>query len=130
MSKLEDDFAFLDDWEEKYDYIINTLAPKVPPMDEKDKTEENIVDGCMSQVWLKMIKRDDGTYVFSADSDSIIVKGLIYILMDIFSGKTANDIKNTDVTSFFDKIGINAHLTLKRRNGLYAMVEKIKRNAV
>jgi len=130
MSNLEDDFAFLDDWEEKYDYIINTLAAKVPPMDEQDKTEENIVEGCMSQVWLKMIKKDDGTYTFSADSDSIIVKGLIYILMDMFSGKTASDIKNTDVTAFFDKIGINAHLTLKRRNGLYAMVEKIKRNAV
>ncbi len=127
MSELMEDFEFLEDWEEKYDYIINTLAKKVPFMSNEYKNDETKVDGCMSQVWIKVIKNPNNTYSFLGDSDSVIVKGLIYILLDVYNGKTSEEIKNIEVEQIFDKIGINAHLTLKRRNGLFAMIERIKK---
>ncbi len=127
IEKLIDNFSFLDGWEEKYQYVID-LGHKLEPLDEKFKTDDWKVKGCQSQVWLvPQIK--NGVFHFKGDSDAILVKGIIYIVLLIYNDKTAAEIKNIDVTKIFVKLGLEENLTPSRRNGMLSMVEKIKQYA-
>ena len=127
IEELIDNFSFLDGWEEKYQYVID-LGHKLEPLDEKFKTDDWKVKGCQSQVWLvPQIK--NGAFHFKGDSDAILVKGIISIVLLIYNDKTAAEIKNIDVTKIFVKLGLEENLTPSRRNGMLSMVEKIKQYA-
>jgi cysteine desulfuration protein SufE len=124
--KIIEEFSLFEDWEDKYSYIID-LGKKLPLLDEKHKTDYNMVVGCSSQVWLISYKENSNKYFFLADSDAYIVKGLIAILLRIFSGKTAEEIQNIDIEDFFLSLGLKQHLSPNRSNGFFAMVNKIKK---
>ena len=125
--ELIDNFSFLDGWEEKYQYVID-LGHKLEPLDEKFKTDDWKVKGCQSQVWL-VPQIQNGVFHFKGDSDAILVKGIISIVLLIYNDKTADEIKNIDVTKIFVKLGLEENLTPSRRNGMLSMVEKIKQYA-
>ena len=127
VEELIDNFSFLDGWEEKYQYVID-LGHKLEPLDEKFKTDDWKVKGCQSQVWLVPQIRN-GIFHFKGDSDAILVKGIISIVLLIYNDKTAAEIKNIDVTKIFVKLGLEENLTPSRRNGMLSMVEKIKQYA-
>ncbi|MDL2231452.1 SufE family protein [Porphyromonadaceae bacterium OttesenSCG-928-L07] len=118
-----DEFAVFDDWMDKYAYLIE-IGNEVPVMDEKYKTEDNLIKGCQSRVWLHTEIRD-GLLYFEADSDAIITKGIAGLLIRIFSGQKPEDIVNADF-SFIDTIGLTQHLSPTRSNGLMSMVKQIK----
>lgn len=124
ISELIDNFDLLDDWEDKYSYIIE-LGKQLEPMDEQYRTEEWKVRGCQSQVWLEP-HVVAGRLQFKGDSDAFIVKGLIAIVLMIYSNKSAQEIKEIAVEEFFAKLGLQEHLSPSRRNGLFSLVEKIK----
>ena len=125
--EIAERFSIFDDWEERYAYIID-LGRKLPPFEEQAKTEENLVRGCISQVWLT--SRFDGDKIhFSADSDAVIVKGLIAIVLMIHSDKTPTEILALKVDDLFEQLGLGGHVTINRRNGFYSMLETIKRQA-
>ncbi len=125
IEEIVDNFGLFDDWEDRYRYLID-LGAHLPPMDEALKTEETRVKGCMSQVWMVMGWDEAHRLSLLADSDAQIVKGLIAILMTIFQGKTAEEIAATDIDQIFGKLGLDQHLSPNRRNGFYAMVERIR----
>lgn len=127
IEELIDNFSFLDGWEEKYQYVID-LGHKLEPLDEKFKTDNWKVKGCQSQVWL-VPQIQNGVFHFKGDSDAILVKGIISIVLLIYNDKTAAEIKNIDVTKIFVKLGLEENLTPSRRNGMLSMVEKIKQYA-
>ena len=126
------DFALIDDWEERYRYVIE-LGRSLPELPESARTEENRVRGCASQVWLQTnIARDaagEPALDFRADSDAHIVRGLIAILLALYSGRTAREILATDALAAFGKLGLIEHLTPQRSNGVRSMVERIRRDA-
>lgn len=127
MEDIEDlieNFSMLDDWEDKYQYLID-LGEKLPPLDEKYKTDEWKVSGCQSQVWL-VPERQDGILTFKGDSDAIMVKGIIAVILAIYRNKSAQEIKKIEVDKIFAKLGLQEHLSLSRRNGMMSMVDKIK----
>lgn len=131
IDSIRDDLAFLDDWEERYRYIID-LGRTLAPLSEAELAETNKVRGCASQVWLvSSVHRDDGTprLTFRGDSDAHIVKGLVALALALYSGKTAAEILATDAQAFFTEIGLKEHLTPQRSNGLASMVERIKTDA-
>ena len=123
IEELTDNFEFLDSWEGKYRYIID-LGSKLEPLPENYKTEEWKVKGCQSQVWLVPEKRGEKLH-FYGDSDALIVKGLIAIVLLIYSDKSPAEIKSVAVDNIFAKLGLSEHLSPSRRNGLIAMTEKI-----
>jgi len=123
QTEIIEDFSFLPQWDERYAYLIE-LGQKLAPLDEAYKTEENLVRGCQSTVWLHRECRDGDVYL-QADSDSLIVKGLAALLMEVFSGQPAKAILAAELT-FFDQTGLNKHLSSPRANGLMAMLEQIK----
>jgi cysteine desulfuration protein SufE len=127
--ELAENFALFDDWDDRYRYLID-LGRKLPPLPETYKTDAYKVRGCMSQVWLvpQLTKTDNGPVrlSFAADSDAHIVKGLIAVLGVLFSGKPATEIAATDAEAALKQLGLDQHLSPSRRNGLVAMVEKIK----
>lgn len=127
IQELIDNFEFLETWEEKYSYIIE-LGSHLEPLDEEYRTEEWKVRGCQSQVWLEP-KLENGKLLFKGDSDAFIVKGLIAIVLMIYSNKSAQEIKEIEVEEIFAKLGLQEHLSPSRRNGLFSMVEKIKHYA-
>ena len=127
IEELIDNFSFLDGWEEKYQYVID-LGHKLEPLEEKFKTDDWKVKGCQSQVWL-VPQIQNGVFHFKGDSDAILVKGIISIVLLIYNDKTAAEIKNIDVTKIFVKLGLEENLTPSRRNGMLSMVEKIKQYA-
>lgn len=120
-------FSFLDTWEEKYEYIIE-LGKKLPALDEKDKTEDKKIRGCQSTVWL-VSYFDNGKVFFKADSDAMIVKGLISMLIAVLSGHTPDKIINASL-DFIERIGMHTHLAQTRSNGLRAMVKQMKDYAI
>ena len=126
------DFELLDDWEDRYRYVIE-LGRGLPPFPEAYRTHRYKVRGCASQVWLatETERRADGAAVlrFQADSDAHIVRGLIAILFAIYSGKTADDVLVTDGQAIFAEFGLKEHLTPQRSNGLLSMVERIRKDA-
>jgi cysteine desulfuration protein SufE len=125
LEELIENFALLNDWEERYRYLID-LGKALPPMDEALKTEETFVKGCTSQVWLVSVRAEDGTYVFIGDSDAHIVRGLIAVLFSAYQGKTPDEIAAVDIEAAFGEMGLNQHLSPNRRNGFFAMVERIR----
>ena len=128
INELIDNFEFLDTWEDKYRYIIE-LGEKLPPLDEKYHTEDWKVQGCQSQVWLVPTKDDNGKISFVGDSDAMIVKGLIAIVLMIFNHKSPSEIKAVAVEDIFAKLKLEEHLSPSRRNGLLSMIAKIKNYA-
>lgn len=128
IDELVDNFALLDEWEDKYRYIID-LGSKLPPLDEKYKTDDWKVRGCQSQVWLvPEVREINGEKIldFKGDSDAAIVKGIVAIILSIYSNKSAQMIKSVAVGDIFAKLGLEEHLSPSRRNGLASMNEKIK----
>lgn len=121
------EFDFFDEWDEKYGYVIE-LGKKLPELKEEEKLPENIIKGCQSQVWM-VSAFEDGKVYFKADSDAIIVKGLISLLIRVYSGHTPDEILSTDLF-FLDKIGMMKHLSPTRSNGLAAMAKQIKLHAL
>lgn len=126
--ELIENFEFLDSWEDKYKYIIE-LGEKLEPLAEELHTPNWQVKGCQSQVWLVPQKQNNGTLKFIGDSDAMIVKGLIAIVLMIYNNKSAEEIKSIIINDIFSQLGLQEHLTPSRRNGLEAMVEKIKHYA-
>lgn len=122
-----EDFSFLDTWEEKYEYIIE-LGKKLPVLDEQYKVEENMIKGCQSAVWLIADYRD-GRVFFKADSDAVIVKGLVSMLIRVLSGHTPDEIIHAKL-DFIEQIGMMTHLAQTRSNGLLAMIRQIKNYAL
>lgn len=120
-------FSFLDDWEEKYEFIID-LGKELKPMPEEKKTENCLIQGCQSQVWLDA-ELQDGKIYFHADSDGILPKGIISLLVGVFSGHTAEEILASDF-DFISKIGLQEFLSPSRANGLASIVKQIKFYAV
>ncbi len=123
QEQLIEDFALFDDWESKYEYIID-MGKQLAPMPEEAKTEENIIKGCQSRVWLDA-KTDGEAVDFKADSDAIIVKGLVSMLVKVLSGHTAEEIAQADLY-FMERIGLHQHLAQTRSNGLASMVKQMK----
>ncbi|MBP7166671.1 MAG: SufE family protein [Bacteroidia bacterium] len=121
------DFELFEGWEEKYQYIIE-IGQKLPPLDDKYKTEDYKIKGCQSSVWLHGEERE-GRLFFSADSDSTFVKGEIALLMNVLSGQKAEDILNAPL-SFIDAIGLRQHVAVTRANGLAAMIKQMKTYAL
>ncbi|MBO6859229.1 SufE family protein [Roseibium sp.] len=132
LSEILETFDFLDDWEDRYKYLID-LGKEMPDLADAEKTDANKVRGCVSQVWLitSIDKTGDGTPVlsFRGDSDALIVQGLVAIVTSLFSGKTAQEILDTDVEGIFAKLGLQEHLTPQRSNGLKSMVGRIRSDA-
>jgi cysteine desulfuration protein SufE len=125
------DFAFIDDWEERYRYVIE-LGRGLAPLPESERTEANKVQGCASQVWLSthVAPSPEGPVMrFVGDSDAHIVKGLVAILLTLYSGHTAREIAELDAIAIFDKLGLREHLTPQRSNGLRSMVERVRADA-
>ncbi len=123
IEELAENFELLDDWEDKYRYIID-LGEKLPPLPAEFHTDEWKVQGCQSQVWLVPEKQGDKLF-FKGDSDAIIVKGIIAIVLMIFSGHTAQEIKAVNIEEIFNRLNLREHLSPSRRSGLAAMTEKI-----
>jgi cysteine desulfuration protein SufE len=133
LDDIFSDFEFLDEWEDRYRYVIE-LGKKLEPLAETSRTAENKVQGCASQVWLATRLEDTGNAQgpvlhFTGDSDAHIVRGLIFILFAIYSGKTAQDILDTDAQEIFLRLGLKEHLTPQRSNGFASMVERIRADA-
>jgi cysteine desulfuration protein SufE len=132
IDDIIDDFALIDDWEERYRYVIE-LGRSLPGLPEAAHTEENRVRGCASQVWLEtsVARNDKGEPVltFRADSDAHIVRGLVAIILALYSDRTAREILDTDALGSFEKLGLIEHLTPQRSNGVRSMVERIRRDA-
>ena len=132
IDEIIENFAFLDDWDDRYRYVIE-LGRGLPPVPEAARSETNKVQGCASQVWLASQIRPDGAagpvLSFVGDSDAHIVRGLIAILFTLYSGKTAREILSTDAITVFDRLGLREHLTPQRSNGFRSMVERIRADA-
>jgi cysteine desulfuration protein SufE len=127
LDELREHFELLDGWEERYRYIID-LGKQLGPMDDALKNEVTKVDGCMSQVWM-LARDEDGVLRFVADSDAAIVRGLIAVLMIAYDGKTPEEIRALDVGPVFDGLGLAQHVSMNRRNGFFAMVQRIQGEA-
>ena len=128
IDKLKTTFELLPDWEERYRYIID-LGRKLEPLDDAERNEATLVRGCMSQVWLVADDEDaDNKLHFRGDSDAHIVRGLIGVLLMIYSDKTPRQIADTDIQQVFADLNLEQHITMNRRNGLYSMVETIQRH--
>ncbi|HAH47044.1 SufE family protein [Gimesia sp.] len=131
INELIEEFEFLHDWEERCDFLID-LGFELPDMPESDKTEANRVHGCQSMVWLTTeLKNREGENVLhiNADSDALIVKGLIAVLLAIYNDKTPKEILKTDVRQYFSQLQLDKYLSSQRKNGLFGMVERVQREA-
>lgn len=119
--------SFFDTWEDRYKYIID-LGRELPPLDDAHRTDENIVRGCQSQVWL-ISRREGERFFFDADSDAFIVKGLLAVVLAAYNGKTAKQISDFDIEGYFEQLNLLKHLSVTRGNGLRAMVKRIQDTA-
>jgi len=130
VDELAETFEFLGDWEERYRYLIE-LGRKLPAMPEEEHDDAHKVRGCMSQVWLAHEVRPGPpkTLHFRGDSDAHIVKGLIAVLFELTSGRTPQEILALDIGNAFERLGLESNISMNRRNGFYAMVERIKQMA-
>ena len=121
------EFSDFDDWMDRYQLLID-MGNEQQPMDEKYKTEQNLIDGCQSRVWLQC-DEEDGRLIFNAESDALIVKGIIALLIKVLSGHTADEILQTELY-FIERIGLREHLSPTRSNGLAAMVKQMRMYAL
>jgi len=128
LQELADEFDLLGDWEERYRYVIE-LGRDLAPLTDNERTDANKVRGCASQVWLVTEPQPEGAVRFRGDSDAHIVRGLIAILLKLFSGRPAADIAAFDARAAFEKLGLSGALSSQRSNGLAAMTQRIKRDA-
>jgi cysteine desulfuration protein SufE len=132
IDAIRSDFALLDDWEDRYRYVIE-LGRSLPPLPEPLRTDGNKVRGCASQVWLasETERRADGAAMlrFQGDSDAHIVRGLIAILFALYRDRTPEEILRTDARAVFSELGLGEHLTQQRSNGFFSMVERIRGDA-
>ena len=127
IDEILEDFEFLDSWEDKYQHLID-LGKEVPPMDESFKNAKYKIKGCQSTVYFVTKDKSDGKLIFFANSDAIIVQGLIALLLKVYSNKSPSEILKIN-TDFLSKIGLENHLSPTRKNGLFSMVDKIKTEA-
>lgn len=127
QDEIIDEFSMFDEWDERYQYVID-LGKTLPLIDEQYKTEDNIIKGCQSKVWLHA-EEQGGNIVFTADSDAILTKGLIAIMIRVFSNQKPEAILEAD-TNFVDEIGLKEHLSPTRANGLVSMIKQIKMYAL
>jgi len=127
QEEIVDEFSMFDDWMQRYEYMIE-LGKSLPLIEEKYKIDQNIIKGCQSKVWVHAEMKKD-KIDFTADSDAIITKGIIAILIRVFSGQHPKDIMNAD-TSFIDEIGLKEHLSPTRANGLVSMIKQLKMYAI
>lgn len=127
LKELTDEFEFLGDWDSQCDYLID-LGFELPKLEDQYKTEDYIVHGCQSQVWLVPdVTQDEPPIInFRAESDALIVSGLIAVLHAVYSGKTAKEVLETDIHAVFSQLGLDRHLSPQRRNGLFGMVKRIQ----
>ena len=131
VEEIVENFAMLDDWDDRYRYLIE-LGRTLDPLPEAAHNEDNRVRGCVSQVWLLTRAGDEGgqkRLFFKGDSDAHIVRGLVALTLALFSGQTPHSILRTDAQALFDELGLGSHLTPQRSNGMRAMVERIKSDA-
>ena len=131
IDEIRDNFALLDDWDDRYRYVIE-LGRTLTPMPEDEHSAANKVQGCASQVWLsKQVERagHEAVLTYLGDSDAHIVRGLIAILLTLMSDRTATEILATDAIQVFDQLGFKEHLTPQRSNGLRSMIERIRTDA-
>ncbi|ADM08706.1 hypothetical protein PB2503_03147 [Parvularcula bermudensis HTCC2503] len=122
---IKDDMAFLEDWDERYRYIID-LGRQLPPLAEEERSEDTRVRGCASQVWLVFDTGEAGHLRIRGDSDAAIVKGLIAILLSLYKGKSAADIAAIDPKAALGELDLEAHITSQRSNGLASMIARIR----
>lgn len=127
QEEIIDEFSMFDDWEERYQYMID-LGKTLPLIDEAYKTEDNLIKGCQSKVWVHA-EMDNDRIIFTADSDAIITKGIIAILIRVFSDQHPQDIISAN-TDFIDEIGLKEHLSPTRANGLVSMIKQLKMYAI
>lgn len=127
QDEIIEEFSALDDWMDKYQLLID-LGSEQEPLDEQYKTEQNLIDGCQSRVWLQA-DYEDGIIRFTAESDALIVKGIVSLLIRVFSGHTPQEILDADLY-FIEQIGLKEHLSPTRSNGLLAMVKQIRMYAL
>ena len=123
QNQIIDEFNFFQDWSEKYQYLID-LGESLPDFDQNNRTDSNLINGCQSKVWLNS-SFNDNIVIFEADSDAIISKGIISLLIRVFSGHNPKDILEANI-DFIEKIGLNSHLSQTRANGLLSMIKQIK----
>ncbi|WP_338698541.1 MULTISPECIES: SufE family protein [unclassified Bradyrhizobium] len=132
IDEIRDNFALLDEWDDRYRYVIE-LGRTLEPLSEAEHSAENKVQGCVSQVWLsKRVEGDahgEPRLIYVGDSDAHIVRGLVAIVLTLFSGQTPKDILATDALALFDEFGFRDHLTPQRSNGLRSMVDRIRNDA-
>lgn len=128
QDEIIEEFSELDDWMDRYQLLID-LGNEQEQLDESCKTEQNLIDGCQSRVWLDCKKSDDGTLHFAAESDALIVKGIISLLIRVLNDKTPDEILSTDLY-FIDRIGLKEHLSPTRSNGLLAMIKQMRIYAI
>lgn len=131
VEEIREDFELLDDWEDRYRYVIE-LGRKLPPFPEVERTDANKVRGCASQVWLTSCTELDGgrrVMHFDGDSDAHIVRGLVAVLLAIYDGQTPEEVLAVDAQKIFGDLGLSQHLTQQRSNGLASMVARIKADA-
>jgi len=124
QDEIIEEFSGLDDWMDRYGMIID-MGNSLPPIDEKFKTPEHLIEGCQSRVWVNAELSPEGKVVFTADSDAIIVKGIISMLVDVLSGHTPQEILDSDLY-FIDRVGLSEHLSPTRSTGLLAMVKQMR----
>jgi len=127
QEEIVDEFSMFEDWMERYEYIIE-LGKSIPLIEEKYQTDDNIIKGCQSKVWLHA-EENKGKIEFTANSDAILTKGIIALLLRVFSEQTPEKILEAD-TSFIDEIGLKEHLSLTRANGLVSMIKQLKMYAL
>ena len=127
QEEILEDFDMFEDWMQKYEYLID-LGKDLPSIDEKYKIEENLIKGCQSRVWLHA-EENSGNIFFSADSDAIMTKGIVALLIRVLSGQSANDIAHADL-DFISKIGLKEQLSATRANGLLSMIKQMKLYAI
>jgi cysteine desulfuration protein SufE len=132
IDEIIDNFALLDDWDDRYRYLIE-LGRELSPLAQTAHSDANKVQGCASQVWLDTTVRPNGAagpvLTFAGDSDAHIVRGLIAVLFAVYSGKSAKDILGLDAVALFERLGLREHLTPQRSNGFRSMVERIRSDA-
>lgn len=124
QDEIIDEFSDLTDWMDRYAYIID-MGNSLEPLPESDKVPSNLIEGCQSRVWITATRDNDGNVLFAADSDALIVKGIIALLLRVLSGQKPQDILDADLY-FIDKIGLGQHLSPTRSNGLLAMVRQMR----
>lgn len=128
LEELAAEFDLMGDWEDRYRYVID-LGRELGPLSDAERSESNKVRGCASQVWLVTEAGPDGTLVFRGDSDAHIVRGLIAIVVRLYSGRTPDEILAFDPRAAFDRLGLAGALSTQRSNGLFSMIERIRRDA-